>query len=350
MAFNQANALGNQKVPQVAQRQMPALQERLLDPNMREWTCTYRRGDGTLETKTLLVPKFLVAAIHNPGEQGMDALQVMKALTEFFNKEIATGLETVNLGEGLDVPASILSALIHRSYEVHACIVATDKGHSKDLFLDDPEVRRLMRITASKMTGKQLCEIVELNLDDTTITVNETTNSIIAEEGDSGLPDDMLMHDIGGGRVLLANKDTADAFRQASEIVQKELGKEKPDEGEDFMNRNVTKTILKPTVRLETKSMMCDMGSHKEPKDVSVPMGTSVDTSQEIREERLRRMPDVEKSLDNVFGEIEKKRKGPLDLDERNAVVQRINLSYVENPLDRLPVIPKLNPDSKAGW
>ncbi|GEM_PF-2170084 len=306
MALVQGSGKANDNGPQMEQRKPSAIvQGKLLDPNMREWVCTYRRGDGKLETKTLLVPKFLVAAIHNPGEQGMDALSVMHGLSSFFSKEVAVGLESVNLGNGLDVPASILSALIHRSYEVHAHLAAADRKHAKELFLDDPEVKRLMRIVASNMTGKPLAEIVELDPEKTLITVTETKHRIVQET---------------------------------------------PGEDEGYMSRKVTKTTQKPTVKLETKTMQCECGSHTEPREVSVPVGASVETSQVIREERIRRMPDVGKSLENVFDKIEEKGSGKLDLDQRNAVVQHINLTYVENPQDRLPVIPKLDPNSGAGW
>lgn len=226
-------------------------------------------------TETRNVPKALMHALTDPGETGLSALDAMRQLAGFYKDIITPELDSVVI-EGIpSVPASILSSMIQASYSKHAVVAATEKSTSKGLFLRDRKVDKLLRLSAALLTNQTVEQIEKLDLDDTTF----------------------------------------------------------------FVNRTVTTVEQSTSVKMTTKSLECDRGSHREVRKVSVPDGTTVEEEQNRTEQKIASMPKVYDTLEQAYTEIERKRGSNLGEEEKNAVISHMNITYIEKPEDRLPVI-----------
>jgi len=221
------------------------------------------------------VPKALMRALVDPGESKLNPLQAMRELAQFYNEAVTPELDIVVLTGIGSIPAAYLSSMIQSSYRKHAVVAATSDETSQGLFLNDPEVDKYLRTVAALASGKQAEDIQKVAPDKVMLWVGKTTTSI-------------------------------------------------------------ERTVI---VKMKTERLVCDRGSHKEEIDVSVPDGTTVEQEQRVREQRLASLPKMKEALDMAFGEIEQKRGQPLDTAERNAVVAHLNVTYIENPNDRLSVI-----------
>ena len=231
---------------------------------------------GQKVVEEMKVPKALVAAMSDPGETSLGPLAAMKELADFYGKVVTPELDSIVLTGGVSVSASVLSSLIQRSYRAHSVVAATDQKISKELFLEHKEVQKLLKLTAALIKGVPPEEIEKLDIEDTTV----------------------------------------------------------------WVTRTETEIVNTPTVSMKTKRLTCDCGSHREERKVALPDGTTVDTAQKLREQKLSNMPKVKDTLDDTFAKVEELRKNPLDRDERNAIVSYLNVNYLENPEDRLPIVP----------
>jgi hypothetical protein len=221
------------------------------------------------------VPRALMNALTDPGESTLAPLQAMHELSAFYNCEVTPELDSVVITGIGSVPAAILSSMIQASYRKHAVVAATSEKAKDELFIADPEVDKYLRTVAALATGRSFEEVQKV------------------------APEKVLTW--------------------------------------------VTKTVIEiertVRVKMKTERLKCDRGSHEEEIDVSVPESTTVEEEQRRRDQRLSSLPRMKDTLDMAFGKIEELRGSPLDSAERNAVVAHLNVTYIENPKDRLSVI-----------
>ena len=231
--------------------------------------------NGNEVKETREVPCALMHALTNPGESSLGHLQAMRELAQFYNEKVTPELDSVVLTGIGSVPAAILSSWIQASYRKHAVLAADAKEAGRGLFLASPEVDRCLRTVAALATGK--------------------------------------------------------SFEDVQKVAPEKL----------FLW--VTKTVIEietnVNVKMRTKRLTCDRHSHKEEIDVSVPDDFTVAQEQKTRDQRLASLPKMKDALDLAFGKIGAMRGEPLDSAERNAVVAHLNVTYIENPKDRLSVI-----------
>jgi len=221
------------------------------------------------------VPRALLNALTDPGESTLAPLQAMHELSAFYNREVTPELDSVVVTGIGSVPSAILSSMIQSSYRKHAVVAATSEKAKDELFIADPEVDKYLRTVAALATGRSFEEVQKV------------------------APEKVLTW--------------------------------------------VTKTVIEIErtvgVKWKTERLKCDRGSHVEEIDVSVPEGTTVEEEQKKRDQKLSSLPKMKDTLDMAFGKIEELRGQPLDSAERNAVVAHLNVTYIENPKDRLSVI-----------
>jgi len=231
---------------------------------------------GEKKTEIVQVPNVLLSALMNPGETNLRPLDAMRIIEEFYKETITPELDNAILKGGLEMSTAMLSSLVQESYRAHSVVAATERTVSKELFFEDDEVKKCFRLVAALILGKSVEEISELDLDKTTV----------------------------------------------------------------FVTRTERELVLTPKVELKTTKLLCDSGSHPEEIDVALPCGTTVESAQKIREQKLASLPKIKDALDDTFSKIEEKRGSLLDNVERNAIISHINVTYLENPQDRIPIVP----------
>jgi len=227
--------------------------------------------------KVITVPQALFSAMTEPGETSVGPLVAMKMISQFYKDTLSPELENVVLSGDVSVPASMLSAMAQNSYRIHSGIAANQTAEVKDsLFLDDKEIQQHMKAVAAVMMGKSIAEIQKLDLD--------------------------------------------------------EVG--------HFVTRTVEKTVTSAEIRMGKQTIRCDMGSHWEERNFAIPETATIKEVREKRDEMFSDYLKAKDTLDRVFGEIEEKRGRPLDSDERNVIVSRINTNYISDPEKRIPIVP----------
>lgn len=231
---------------------------------------------GQTVKQTIVVPRQLLYAMSDPGESTLKPLEAMESLRSFYKDVVQPGFQELKFSGEISTPASIVSQQIQHSYHTHAVMAGADVSVSHSLMLEDPEISMKLRSVASLLTG---------------------------------IP--------------------ADKLREIPE-----------EQSMVFVTRSVETVELKPQLRLRVQKIKCDCGSHIEEKEVSLPEGIDVTEAKTRTEQRMQRMPDIAKGLNDVYDGIAMKRGSVLTSEEKDAVVAHMNLKYVENPADRLLVTP----------
>ncbi len=233
-------------------------------------------SEGKTVSEELRVPRALIAAMAEPGESSMGPLQAMKELSAFYNSKVRPELRELFITGGISIPAAVISSQIQHSYAVHAVVAATQEKVTNDLFLENKQVAKKLRTVAALLQNVSAEEIQKLDLEETTV----------------------------------------------------------------WIGREITRDERTPELKMETVRVSCDCGSHREVRKATLPKSVSVSEARTTQEQRIKRMPEIQRALDDVYTEIEDRRGTSLSSEERNAVVAYLNITYVEDAKDRLIVTP----------
>lgn len=231
---------------------------------------------GKTVNEDMVVPRSLIYATQDPGESGLAPLEAMRAIADFHDKVLKPEFVSLSIDGGTAIPASILSAQIQRAYSVHAVVAATDSTISARLHLENPEVQKMLRAIAASLLG----------------VTEENVRAVNAEE----------------------------------EIV--------------WVSHTINILTQTPKLTLETTRVLCDFGSHKDYKNVTLLSNVSLEQAREEAERRIARMPEVRTNLEKTFDKISELRGNPLDKAERDAVVEHVNATFISDPEKRLIVTP----------
>lgn len=273
-----------QKAKEMA-KQVPIVEEPVLKPGQAKVEIVYQhQGKEVVETR--IVPASLIRAMADPGESGMTAKDAMKELSEFYQDVLKKEATELRINGGVSIPFAAISGQLLYAYDVHALnatleaqktdAVTSKQKPDESLHLNHPEVEKLVRATAAVLSGVSVEELKKLDVDEATI----------------------------------------------------------------WVERTVTEVVKEAQITLKTTRIQCDCGSHKEWRDLSVPAGFTVNEAERKTEERLARLPDAKRLLDETFEKIEELRGGnPLSKLERDIVVTHINLN-IPDAQNRLPVTP----------
>ena len=276
MPFNVKGSGGKSQVQEMKPKEKPGIVEEGLLKPNEVRVVLRYIRQGKEVSESIVVPRSLIVAMADPGESNMKPLEAMRELDKFYINHIKSELKELLINGGVSIPVSVMSANIQYSYAAHAFVAATTKTVSDSLMLEDAEVDKKLRTVAALLCGVSQEQIQKLDLDETTV----------------------------------------------------------------FVGRTTTKIERKPEIKMKVERLTCDYGSHREVKDFTIPNDTTVSEAKEIAEQRLKRMPDVKRALDEAYEKIEELRGKPLTKEERNAVVAYMNITYIQDPKNRLIVTP----------
>jgi len=106
----------------------------------------------------------------------------------------------------------------------------------------------------------------------------------------------------------------------------------------EWVDRTVIEITHTPIIKMRKTVIKCGGYSHEREIEMSVPESATVEEARKIKEERIARMPDMAKALDDLFTKIESIRGNQLDQIEKDVVMAHININYIGKGDYKMPV------------